>query len=272
MTAAEGTEKSRRDILVARRRKDSFAERAQVPGLRALLLVSTLLVIGMLSACGGGSTDTPPPPVTGVSVSPTSALMDQGATIQFSAMVLGSSNHAVAWSIREGTGGGSISQTGLYTAPAAAMEVHVVATSAGDSSRSSAALVTVRAVGVSIPLTASVPRGRQREFTAAVTGTVVKDVIWTIDEGPAGGTMTVDGVYTAPKSGGPFHVTARSLADPSKAATATVVLTDAGFRRLNSTTVEPRISPSATLLPNGKVLVTGGSWCKNSVCNGFDPL
>jgi hypothetical protein len=197
--------------------------------------------------------------------------VDQGATIQFSAIVLGSSNQAVAWSIQE-SGGGSVNQTGLYSAPAAAMEVHVIATSVADPSKSSTALVTVSAVSVSMPLTAAVPRGRQRQFTAVVAGTVVKDVTWTVDEGTAGGIITVDGVYTAPISGGPFHVTARSLADASKAATATVVLTDAGFRMLNTSTLEPRISPTATLLPNGKVLIAGGSWCRSSVCNGFDPL
>lgn len=201
-----------------------------------------------------------------------SALVDQGATIQFSASVSGSSNQAVAWSIQEGTGGGSISQTGLYAAPAAAMEVHVIATSVADPSKSSTAPVTVRAVSISMPLTAGVQRGRQRQFTAVIAGTVVKDVTWTVDEGTAGGTITVDGVYTAPMSGGAFHVTARSLADPSKAATATVVLTDAGFRMLNTSALEPRISPAATLLPNGKVLIAGGSWCRSSVCNGFDPL
>jgi len=245
-------------------------------GLRAGLLAATLLAMGMLSACGGGSTNRTnnptPPPVTGVSVSPMSATVDQGATIQFSASVAGTTNQAVVWSLQEGTGGGSISQTGMYTAPATATEVHVVATSAGDPSRSSTAVVTVRAVSISIPLTASVPWGRQRQFTAVVTGTVVKDLTWNIDEGPAGGAITVEGLYTAPMSGGPFHVTARSLADASKAATATVRLTDAGFRMLNSTTLEPRTSPTATLLPNGKILIAGGSWCTSSVCNGFDPL
>jgi hypothetical protein len=201
-----------------------------------------------------------------------SVLADQGQTIQFSASVFGSSNQAVAWSIQEGTGGGSISQTGLYSAPAAAMEVHVIATSVADPSKSSTALVTVREVSISMPLTAAVPRGQQRQFTAVVAGTVVTDVTWTVDEGTAGGTITVGGVYTAPMSGGPFHVTARAVADSAKAATATVFLTDAGFRVLNSSLVEPRIAPTVTLLPNGKVLIAGGSCVRSSVCNGFDPL
>ncbi len=276
MRVAKWTEKPGSDILAARRRKDPLSEWAQMSSLRAVLLAATLLAMGMLSACGGGSTNPPssppPPPVTSISVAPMSALVDQGETIQFSASVSGTSNQAVAWSIQEGIGGGSVSQTGLYTAPAAAMEVHVIATSVADASKSSSALVTVNAVSVSLPSTAGVPRGRQRQFTAVVAGTVVKDVTWTVEEGASGGTITVDGVYTAPMSGGPFHVTARSLADPFKAATATVVLTDAGFRVLNRSTLEPRISPTAILLPNGKVLIAGGSWCRSSVCNGFDPL
>src|SRR5258708_1644940 len=65
-----------------------------------------------------------------VSVSPSSSTLDAGQTQQFSAAVMGTSNTAVTWSLSSLVG--SISSTGLYTAPAiisGTQSVTVIATS-----------------------------------------------------------------------------------------------------------------------------------------------
>ncbi len=260
------------------------SRRGLSPSLIRSALFASLVGLALLSGCGGGNpqvTNYPPPsPQVSVTVSPSTASVDQGATKQFSAVVSGSSDQAVTWSIQEGSAGGSISRTGLYTAPAAAINVHVVAASVADPAHFSSAQVTVNTVTVSMTSASivGVARGRQRQFTAAVTGTVVRDVTWSIEEGAAGGTITADGVYTAPASGGPFHITARSVADPSKAATAAVILTEGGFRALSTPTLVPRANHTATLLPNGKVLIAGGNqndghtYLSPSSAEVFDPL
>jgi hypothetical protein len=62
-------------------------------------------------------------------------------------------------------------------------------------------------------------------FAATVTSTVNTGVIWTIQEGSPGGTITSLGSYTAPASAGVFHVVATSRADPARTASATVTVT-----------------------------------------------
>jgi hypothetical protein len=80
-------------------------------------------------------------PVVAVTISPTSASLLTNGTKQFSATVTGSSNTAVTWSAT----GGSVSSSGLYTAPSAAGSFTVKATSVADNTKSASATVTVSA-------------------------------------------------------------------------------------------------------------------------------
>jgi len=81
-----------------------------------------------------------------VSISPTSAALLTGGTQQFAATVTGTSNTAVTWS----TNGGTVSTSGLYTAPATAGSFTVTATSVADTTKSASATVTVTAAGSTI--------------------------------------------------------------------------------------------------------------------------
>lgn len=73
------------------------------------------------------------------------------------------------------------------------------------------------------PTTATVVAGATQTFTPSVTGTTNTAVTWSVQE-VGGGTITA-GLYTAPGTGGVYHVVATSQADTSKSATATVTVT-----------------------------------------------
>lgn len=75
------------------------------------------------------------------------------------------------------------------------------------------------------PTTASLTAGATQAFTATVTGSSNTAVTWSVQEGTAGGTITAAGLYTAPATGGTFHVVATSVADASKSSMATVTVT-----------------------------------------------
>src|SRR5690606_33411820 len=72
-----------------------------------LALLSMVLV-----ACGSDSDKKN----VSVSINPTTATVSAGATQTFTANVLGSKNTAVTWRVNEADGG-SITSTGVYTAP-----------------------------------------------------------------------------------------------------------------------------------------------------------
>ena len=81
-----------------------------------------------------------PQPVT-VSISPGSASVDEATQVQFTATVSGLSNTAVTWAVTRGTG--TITQSGLFTAPKAAESDVITATSQGNTAKSAGASITV---------------------------------------------------------------------------------------------------------------------------------
>jgi len=184
-----------------------------------LLLISGIVASVFLAGCGGGSDQS-----VMVTISPFSSNVAQGGTQNFSAFVMGSSNSAVQWSVQEGAMGGSITSTGLYTAPNVAGSFHVVATSQADNSKSATAMVTVPAISISVqPNAVSMTAGESTTFRAQVSGTVNAAVVWSVQE-PSGGQISSSGNYTAPASFGVFHVMATSQADSSKSALTTVTI------------------------------------------------
>jgi hypothetical protein len=173
-----------------------------------------------------------PHPASEVSifVQPKTVTLTIGETQPFTAKVTGSTNTGVDWSVEEGPEGGSITNTGIYTAPKAEGTYHVIAVSKADPTKSDMAKATVLAEPVSIviqPKTVnldviSLPLPTQ-QFTATVTGSNNKAVTWRVQEEEAGGAITPTGLYTPPlQKVGEYHVVATSQADPSKSDSATV--------------------------------------------------
>ncbi|HMV47404.1 MAG TPA: DUF1800 family protein [Blastocatellia bacterium] len=182
-------------------------------------------------------------PIVSVTISPTSASVQTGTTRQFTATVSGSANTAVTWKVADVVGGnstvGTISSTGLYTAPATvpAGAVAVSATSQADATKKATALVTVTApvstVAVSVnPSAASLAVGATQQFTATVTGTANTAVTWRVNNVAGGdstyGTISSNGLYAAPNAipAGGITVSAVSQADATKQASAGVSLLD----------------------------------------------
>jgi len=157
-----------------------------------------------------------------VTLLPRTAAVAPGGMQQFTALVTGSADPRVSWTVAEAPQGGSIDGAGTYTAPAGTGTFHLVAASIADPSRTATAVVNVvRPAGVWVsvsPRTADLPPGGTALLVATVTGTSDTRVIWTSD----GGRIRQDGFYTAPQTEGTWYVTAQSLSDPSRVAVATL--------------------------------------------------
>ena len=179
-----------------------------------------------------------------VNVTPLSATVQVDQQKQFAATVTGDANHAVTWDVNGAIPGNASvgyidSHSGLYTAPASVptpATVTIHATSKAIAAAVGSVTVTITnppppvAIAIS-PLTVTVHVGKTQRFTASVRNTTNTAVTWKVN-GVAGGNSTVGtisagGLYTAPAavpSPANVTVTAVSTADPTKSASATVVI------------------------------------------------
>ena len=151
-----------------------------------------------------------------ITVTPASAELEVGDSQQFT------SSDPSTWSIQEGSVGGTITSTGLYTAPITTGIYHVVATTAD--SRTGKSVVKVRKTVVSVsPSPASVTAGGTVQFTATVTGPTDTSVSWSVQEA-GGGSINAAGLYSATLNPGTYHVVATSNANVKKSATTAIAV------------------------------------------------
>ncbi|HTN51312.1 MAG TPA: hypothetical protein VML50_02825 [Anaeromyxobacter sp.] len=195
------------------------------------LLLPSLIAAAGCSGEASHATQGPAAPATvQVDIQPTSAQAAAGGTVQFGSTVTGTTSTAVTWSVEEASGG-TVSASGLYTAPSSAGSFHVKVTSSADPTAFAVATVTVNTalpvVTVAIsPTTAAVNSCQSLTFSATVTGSTNGAVTWSVQEGAAGGTITAGGVYTASSTAGTYHVVATSVANPATSAVQAVTVTD----------------------------------------------
>ncbi len=198
--------------------------------------VLTLALIRLLAGCSDSTTSTstqqhppppppPPPPTLSIWVTPYSVNLSPGATQQFTANVTGTNNR-VRWSASWGT----ITDTGLYTAPNGGGTFEVRA-SLVDDSRFASAMVWVGGPLYIGPSSAYVAIGASQQFSAIVheQSVATTSLNWSVYEGDSGGSITSTGLYTAPLQTGTYHLIARSKANDSDFAVVAVSVYAANF-------------------------------------------
>jgi alpha-tubulin suppressor-like RCC1 family protein/streptogramin lyase len=172
-----------------------------------------------------------PASLVSITVNPAAPSIAANATQQFTVSGLNAdgstSTPTVTWSVQGGSANGTITSSGLYTGPNAAVEATVVATSTVNGAITGTATVSVAApppVSVEVaPSTASLAAGAQQQFSASVLNDPTTTVNWSVDES-GGGSVTTSGLYTAPNAGGTFHVRATSTSNSSAYGEATVTV------------------------------------------------
>jgi uncharacterized protein (DUF1800 family) len=203
--------------------------------LRSILVAASVSeVLLFLMACGSTNGSNPAVAPASVSVSINgSATVTLGSTAQYAAKVSGSGNQTVNWTVNQAAGGnsqfGTISATGLYSAPAAMPttgSISIAAVSVADPGVSSSISVALQtpansATGITVTGPATVNIGTTAQYAAVVAGTQNQSVTWAVNNVAGGnaivGTIAASGLYTPPvsvPSTNAIVVTATSAATP----------------------------------------------------------
>jgi len=214
---------------------------------RFYFLLFELAVLPLVVSCGSGTAGTVSP-VISVRVSTSATSVAAGQQAQFTATVTGTTNTSVTWLVVGGAADGTISASGLYTAPAVVPNpalVTVTATSQADPTKSGSGSITVTGTSSNItvvvsPSSPTVPNFGRQQFNAAVSGTSNTAVNWSVNGTPGGslqfGFISSSGLYFGPggvptKSNGSggvstttLTVTAVSQASASASGSTTVTL------------------------------------------------
>jgi hypothetical protein len=248
---------------------------------RALLKVPPVLLVSFGLGCSQSqfqsqSVSTQPQPALAVTIEPQSAVIRRGDSWSFTA-----SDPVVNWSIQEGSAGGDVNNAGVYTAPATEGIYHVVATSKSDPSKSATATIAVEKNGFASTSSMKTPR-YSHTATLLRNGQVYVaggdslnnfEVVAIADQtelfNPATGAFQLGGNVSRE-----FH-TATLLQNGDvlftggitgeTASGSWILAPNAELLKAESTSLQPtgnmsvgRYSHTATLLPDGRVLVTGG--------------
>jgi RHS repeat-associated protein len=148
------------------------------------------------------------------------------------------------WSVNE-VGGGTINSGGGYTAPSSPGTYHVKAVRTDAPSVVALAQVTVPVEVGLTPDFEYLQPGGQIAFQGMVSGTMNTALVWSIEEGASGGTITPTGAYTAPQNAGTYHIVATSVAAPAAYAIAAVQV-GGGLATVTVSPAQVQIAQGAT--------------------------
>ncbi len=171
-----------------------------------------------------------------ITIAPQNQTLRLGDLLQFTATVTGSGDPNVTWGVQGSGAGGTISPTGLYTAPFTPGTYTVSARPDADPTTTvTTQVIVIAGVETKIDFPTreliTIPASTVK-FTGRAVGNTNQNITWSVQGGASSGTITADGTWTAPATPGVYTVVATSVADPTKTATRTVKVVSTARVRL----------------------------------------